>query len=79
MPTARKRSFRELDSDNAQASAQPPMLHRVRNMWQFANLFQFILLFGQALKLDDNLDIEVRRVPPLAIWYRRNPSRSVIC
>jgi hypothetical protein len=28
-------------------------------MWQFANLFQFILLFGKALKMDDSLDIEV--------------------
>ncbi|KAG7292293.1 hypothetical protein NEMBOFW57_002328 [Staphylotrichum longicolle] len=58
MPAARKRSSQELSSDNAQPPAQPSMLHRIRNMWQFANLFQFILLFGQALKLDDNLDIE---------------------
>lgn len=35
------------------------MLSRIRNMWQFANLFQFIMLFGSALKLDDSLDIEV--------------------
>lgn len=39
------------------------MLDRIRNMWQFANLFQFIMLFGQALKLDDSLDIEVRYKP----------------
>ncbi|KAK4158206.1 hypothetical protein C8A00DRAFT_39583 [Chaetomidium leptoderma] len=58
MPTARKRSSQELNSDNAQGPAQPSMLCRIRNMWQFANLFQFILLFGQALKLNDNLDIE---------------------
>ncbi|KAH6854397.1 hypothetical protein B0I37DRAFT_29012 [Chaetomium sp. MPI-CAGE-AT-0009] len=58
MPPARKRSVQELNSGNAQGSAQPSVLHRIRNMWQFANLFQFILLFGQALKLDDNLDIE---------------------
>ncbi|KAK3299096.1 uncharacterized protein B0H64DRAFT_90984 [Chaetomium fimeti] len=58
MPPTRKRSSQELGSGNAQGSAQPSMLHRIRNMWQFANLFQFILLFGQALKLDDNLDIE---------------------
>ncbi|KAK4040525.1 hypothetical protein C8A01DRAFT_15633 [Parachaetomium inaequale] len=58
MPTARKRSLQEPSSDNAQRPAEPSVLHRIRNMWQFANLFQFILLFGQALKLDDNLDIE---------------------
>ncbi|KAL2199710.1 hypothetical protein P885DRAFT_29579 [Corynascus similis CBS 632.67] len=58
MPTSRKRSAQELSSDDAQGSTQPSMLHRLRNMWQFANLFQFIQLFGQALKLDDNIDIE---------------------
>jgi hypothetical protein len=36
-------------------------------MWQFANLYQFICLFGKALKLDDNLDIEVPTTPPRAI------------
>ncbi|KAL2168471.1 hypothetical protein VTG60DRAFT_7273 [Thermothelomyces hinnuleus] len=58
MPTGRKRSSQELSTDDAQDPAQPSMLHRLRNMWQFANLYQFIVLFGQALKLDDNLDIE---------------------
>jgi len=59
MPAARKRSLREVAMDNFEPPAPPSMLHRIRNMWQFANLFQFILLFGKALKMDDNLDIEV--------------------
>jgi len=59
MPTARKRSAQELDANSAQQPEQPSMLQRLRNMWQFANLYQFILLFGSALKLDDNMDIEV--------------------
>ncbi|KAK3906213.1 reticulocyte-binding protein 2 a [Staphylotrichum tortipilum] len=58
MPTVRKRSLQELNAGDSQAPAEPSMLHRIRNMWQFANLFQFILLFGHALKLDDSLDIE---------------------
>ncbi|EAQ90811.1 hypothetical protein CHGG_02746 [Chaetomium globosum CBS 148.51] len=58
MPPAHKRSLQELSSANVQGQEQPSMLHRIRNMWQFANLFQFIQLFGQALKLDDSLDIE---------------------
>jgi hypothetical protein len=78
MPTARKRSSQELNSDNAQGPAQPSMLHRIRNMWQFANLFQFILLFGQALKLDDNLDIEVRRIPVRAILGLSYPQQEAI-
>lgn len=63
MPIARKRSLQELGAGNSQGPAEPSMLHRIRNMWQFANLFQFILLFGHALKLDDSLDIEVRCAP----------------
>ena len=61
MPAARKRSLQELETHNAQSAGQPSMLQRIRNMWQFANLYQFILLFGPALKVDDNLDIEVSR------------------
>jgi hypothetical protein len=68
MPATRKRSFRELDSGNDQEPKQPSMLHRIRNMWQFANLVQFIVLFGQTLKLDNNLDIEVR-VAAIACQY----------
>jgi hypothetical protein len=36
------------------------ILGRLRNMWQFANLYQWIVLFGKVVKLDDNIDIEVR-------------------
>jgi hypothetical protein len=28
-------------------------------MWQFANLCQWIYIFGKAIKLDDSVDIEV--------------------
>jgi hypothetical protein len=59
MPAARKRALQVVDSGVADPPKPPSMLQRIRNMWQFANLFQFILLFGKALKLDDNLDIEV--------------------
>ncbi|KAK0733363.1 hypothetical protein B0T26DRAFT_842495 [Lasiosphaeria miniovina] len=58
MPATRKRALPDADSENVQHPEPPSMLQRIRNMWQFANLFQFILLFGKALKLDDNLDIE---------------------
>lgn len=58
MPAVRKRSLREVEADNAESPAPPSMLSRLRNMWQFANLFQFIILFGKALKMDDDQDIE---------------------
>lgn len=66
MPVARKRSLQEPDSENARTPNEPSTLQRIRNMWQFANLFQFIVLFGKALKVDDNLDIEVRSARPSA-------------
>ncbi|CCU75103.1 PHD finger domain-containing protein [Blumeria hordei DH14] len=42
---------------------EPPedtsLLRRVRNMWEFANLAQWISLFGKAVKLKDDLDVEL--------------------
>lgn len=32
----------------------------LRNMWEFASLMQYIFLFGEAVKIDEDLDIEVR-------------------
>ncbi len=34
-------------------------LQKLRNMWEFASLMQYIYLFGHIVKIDDNLDIEV--------------------
>lgn len=39
---------------------EPTMLHSIRNMWQFANLAQYLSLFKGALKLDEDFGIEVR-------------------
>jgi hypothetical protein len=45
-------------------SVEPPkergLLERIRNMWEFANLAQWIFIFGRAVKIDENMDIEVR-------------------
>ena len=34
-------------------------LQRLRNMWEFASLMQYIFLFGHIVKIDEDLDIEV--------------------
>ncbi|KAE8453803.1 hypothetical protein EG329_009315 [Mollisiaceae sp. DMI_Dod_QoI] len=43
-------------------AVEPPkersLLERIRNMWEFSNLAQWIFIFGAAVKLDENLDIE---------------------
>jgi hypothetical protein len=59
MPSARKRALHEVEGGAARPPKEPSMLHRIRNMWQFANLWQWIFIFGKAVKVDDGLDIEV--------------------
>ena len=55
--TGRKRGRQELEADGA--SHEPSILNRIRNMWQFANLMQFLFTFGKAVRIDENLAIEV--------------------
>jgi len=49
------------------------MIERIRNMWEFANLAQWIYIFGKAVKIDEDLDIEVGRVRNLvpSVTYLR--------
>ncbi|KAI2616588.1 hypothetical protein GGR54DRAFT_232955 [Hypoxylon sp. NC1633] len=60
MVSSRKRALRDVDPepDNQEPSKELSLLRRIRNTWQFANLFQWIYLFGKVVKIDDNLDIE---------------------
>jgi hypothetical protein len=57
---ARKRARDEMEVDEAAEQSGP--LQRLRNMWQFANLAQYISLFGDAVKIERDFDIEVRPV-----------------
>lgn len=34
-------------------------LKDLRNMWEFASLMQYIFLFGNVVKIDEDFDIEV--------------------
>ncbi|KAI1807377.1 hypothetical protein F4811DRAFT_506789 [Daldinia bambusicola] len=60
MVSSRKRALRDTEPEaNTQEPPQEPsLLHRIRNTWQFANLFQWIYLFGKVVKIDDNLEID---------------------
>jgi hypothetical protein len=60
MASSRKRGRQEMEA--AEASKELSLLERIRNMWQFANLNQWIFIFGRAVKIDENLDIEVGRL-----------------
>ncbi|KPM44790.1 hypothetical protein AK830_g1685 [Neonectria ditissima] len=54
--SSHKRSIRAVDGDYDDSESS--LLHRIRNMWQFANLCQWIYTFGKAAKISDSIDIE---------------------
>ncbi|KXJ91977.1 hypothetical protein Micbo1qcDRAFT_194954 [Microdochium bolleyi] len=64
MPASRKRTRRDAEIDAEPVAKapvvkeEPSMLQTIRNTWQFANLYQWICLFGKVVKIDDNLDID---------------------
>lgn len=53
--------------EHEQTPQEPSMLDRIRNMWEFANLAQYLFTFGKAVKIEQDVDIEVlpHRVLPL--------------
>jgi hypothetical protein len=58
-----KRSATEAQLD---VPTEPEMAHEaaqtlkdLRNMWEFASLMQYIFLFGNVVKIDEDFDIEV--------------------
>ncbi|KAF2761828.1 hypothetical protein EJ05DRAFT_186119 [Pseudovirgaria hyperparasitica] len=57
----RKRAAAEMETDEVvteTSKEEPALLDRIRNMWQFASLFQYIFIFGKAVKIDEDLGIE---------------------
>ena len=74
MAPSRKRSIDEVD-DGEIADAVPELVAKLRNMWQFANLSQWIYLFGKVAKIDDRVDIEVRL--PVVLLFFIKPLTSV--
>lgn len=57
----RTRDEAELDipTERELPTEQAELRTKLRNMWEFASLMQYIYLFGSVVKIDDNLDIEV--------------------
>lgn len=69
MPS-RKRSTQAVDngSDLTSRDDGSTILDRIRNMWQFANLCQWIYIFGKSAKIDKSVDIEVGFSRSFAAW-----------
>lgn len=56
----RKRTRDEMEtSEPEEKKSEPSLLQRIRNMWEFASVMQYIFLFGKAVKIDEDFDIEV--------------------
>ena len=63
MPS-RKRGRAEMESSEpVQLPQDETMLTKLRNMWEFSNLMQYIFIFGRAVKIDGDFDIEVHLAP----------------
>ncbi|KAL9088803.1 MAG: hypothetical protein Q9159_002914 [Coniocarpon cinnabarinum] len=58
---SRKRRHEQISNDARPTTpVEPPsLLKRIRNAWQFACLMQFIQFFGSALKIDNELDVDM--------------------
>lgn len=55
---SRKRGTQEMEVD--EVPREQDLLDQLRNMWEFANLSQWIYLFGRAVKISEDVNIEVR-------------------
>ena len=54
---SRKRQRDEMES--SEPTQELSMLDKLRNTWELANLMQYIYIFGKAVKIDEDLTIEV--------------------
>lgn len=71
---SRKRNRDEMES--SEPSPEQTMLDKLRNTWELANLMQYIYIFGKAVKIDEDLTIEVHSPSPTAL-YSMSRSASV--
>ncbi|ETI21945.1 hypothetical protein G647_06015 [Cladophialophora carrionii CBS 160.54] len=56
---SRKRTRDEMEASEPQEKKEETsLLQRIRNMWEFASVMQFIFTFGKAVKIDEDFDIE---------------------
>jgi hypothetical protein len=70
MVSSRKRGREQLEAVEApEAPKEMTLIQRIRNMWEFANLSQWIFTFGKAVKIEETWsDIEVCKLH--AAWTR---------
>lgn len=63
---SRKRDRDEMES--SEPAPEQTMLDKLRNTWELANLMQYIYIFGKAVKIDEDLTIEVHSPSPTGLY-----------
>lgn len=68
MASRRKRGRQEMEepSQPVQVPQELSLLQRIRNSWEFAALAQYIWIFGNAVKVSEDVGIEVCSLATLA-------------
>jgi hypothetical protein len=56
---SRKRTRSEAIPMDQDAPEEQGLLSRIRSTWEFASLMQYIAIFGQVMKIDEEFEIEV--------------------
>ena len=59
----RKRPITETEEE-VDTPPVPELIQRLRNMWEFVNFYQFLMIFAHLFKIKMDFDLEVRRAPP---------------
>lgn len=59
---SRKRGRAEMEAA-AEPVPEASLLWKLRNMWEFSNIMQYIFIFGKAVKIDEDFDVEVTWIP----------------
>lgn len=65
---SRKRTRSDADAAPEQPSEEPGLLDQLRNCWEFANVMQYIAMFGKPMKIDEDFGIEVWNNLSLTIY-----------
>ena len=65
----RKRGRDEMESSEPAPAPERSLLEKIRSTWEFANIMQYIFIFGKAVKIDEDLTIEVRSPARISALY----------
>lgn len=63
---ARKRARQEVEHEDPPPPQEPSKLQKLRDTWEFASLVQYIYIFGSVVKIDEDIDVDVRARIPLS-------------